>query len=111
VSQYFFNFFPAFFSRRRSSKKSCAQSHLRGDAAPLRQRLLLLHGEAVVVETGFGGGPIDEMPVDVAAGFERLERRAGVGSLPAPGLERAIICVTAGAQHAGERIIRRRSAT
>jgi hypothetical protein len=84
---------------------------LRGDAARLTQRPLLLQGVDVVVETDFGGGVIDEMPVDTAAGFQRLERRAGVRALPAPSLQRAIIRVTAGSQHADERTIRRRSAT
>jgi hypothetical protein len=110
-SQYFFNFCPTLFRGADRAKKSCAQSHLRGDAARLTQHPLLLQGVDVVVETDFGGGVIDEMPVDTAAGFQRLERRAGVRALPAPGLERAIIRVTAGSQHADERTIRRRSAT
>src|ERR1700688_2344579 len=41
-SQYFFNFCPTLSSTVDKAKKSCAQSHLRGDAAISTQRLLLL---------------------------------------------------------------------
>jgi hypothetical protein len=74
-SQYFFNFCPTLFRGADRAKKSCAQSHLRGDPARSTQRLLLLQGVDVIVETDFGGGLIDEMPIDVAAKRRRAVQR------------------------------------
>jgi hypothetical protein len=71
----FFNFCPALFRAAGRAKKSCAQSHLRGDVARVTQRLLLLQGVDVVVEADFGGGLTDEMPVRNCSSSPRIAPR------------------------------------
>jgi hypothetical protein len=56
-------------------KKSFALNHLRG--ARQFQGLLLLQSVDVIVETAFDRRLIDEVPVDLATGLQRLKRRAG----------------------------------